>query len=57
MTTLPTKEQIEAAVLAIRRTHADFGYRRQLDEHYAEVLAWAAYFAIELNGAGQGALE
>lgn len=52
---LPTKEQIEAAVSAIQRTHTDFGYRRPLNEHYAQVLVWAAYFAIQLNANGQGA--
>lgn len=46
---MPTKEQIEAAVTAIQRTHADFGYRRPLNEHYAQVLVWAAFFAITLH--------
>ena len=55
--TLPTKKQIEAAVTAIRRAHVDYGYRRPLNDRYAEILVWSAYFAIALNANGQGATE
>lgn len=49
MANVPTKEQIAAAVVAVRRAHETVGYRRPLSDRYAEIIIWAAWCAINLN--------
>lgn len=46
---LPTKEQIEAAVDAVKKTHEHFGYARPLKDYYAETVVWAAICAVLLK--------
>lgn len=38
-----------AAIRAVNRTHAHYGYRRPLKDDYIERVIWAAWFAIELT--------
>ena len=47
--TLPTQEQIDAAVTAVEKTHETFGYRRRLKAGYAETVVWAAVCAVLLR--------
>lgn len=47
--TLPTKDQIEAAVTAVKKTHEHFGYARPLKDYYAETVVWAAICAVMLK--------
>ena len=46
---LPTKEQIEVAAETLKKAHANFGYRRPLNDRYAQVIVWTAFFAISLQ--------
>lgn len=46
---IPDKKQIEAAIIAVRKTHASFGYARPLKDQYAETVVWAAIFAVMLH--------
>lgn len=44
-----SKRQVEAASRAIKRVHANYGYRRPLKADYIERLSWAVYFSILLT--------
>lgn len=46
---IPDKNQIEAAIAAVKKTHANFGYARPLKDRYAETIVWAAICAVILK--------
>jgi len=46
---LPSKDQVAAAIEAMRKAHFSYGYTRWPRDYYLETMFWSAFFAVYLK--------